>query len=96
MSNETEKNNQVNNISFVILLLLIIFAYFIASRFSSTSVEKTSITFPVDSVVFKPQFSDNVAQPRPYWKYRLKGMDFFLTSLKEVKKGDTINVFISK
>jgi hypothetical protein len=96
MSNETEKNNQVNNISFVILLFLIIFAYFIASRFSSTSVEKTSITFPVDSVVFKPQFSDNVAQPRPYWKYRLKGMDFFLTSLKEVKKGDTINVLISK
>jgi hypothetical protein len=97
MNNETEKNNQVNNISFVVLLLLIVFVYFITNPILSPStVEKTSITFPVDSVVFKPQFSDNVAQPRPYWKYRLKGMDFFLTSLKEVKKGDTINVLISK
>lgn len=94
MSN-TDKVNHVNNIAFVVLLAFVIAFAFLSSKIS-LSTEKTSIRLPVDSVVFKPQFSDNVAQPRPYWKYRLKGMDFFVTSFKEVKKNDSIDVIISK
>jgi len=91
---DKEKEETVNNGSFIVglLILMILGWIFMKTPVSATYEGKVR----VDSVDFHPAYKDNISQAAPYWRYRLEKTNFFVSSLKEVKVGDSVTVIIKK